>query len=236
MRVSTDLNSNYIHFFGLLLNYLRFTSIKHLPSPPPPPPHTRSNYPNLNMKFFAVSLLAALAAASPIAAPEPNNAELEALVARQLLGGSKDELERGAAGSCPKVILVFARGSTEIGNLVCSAPFHSRLGTFEAQLIHSIPTRFLSAARELTEHVGYSRCTPWRRSGAQIWRQRCLGARRRWPIRRHYWWQPSPTRLAARSHCGDGSSPQDGQHKVPYQQSCRWWLQSGCCSSSSRYH
>jgi cutinase len=95
------------------------------------------------MKFFAVSLLATLAAASPIAAPEPSNAELETLVARQLLGGSKDELEQGTAGSCPKAILVFARGSTEIGNLVRLAPYH----------------RFLNVDLELTTHKGHTRRT-----------------------------------------------------------------------------
>jgi hypothetical protein len=70
------------------------------------------------MKFFAVSLLASLAAASPIAAPEPSNNEIEDLVARQLIGGSRTELESGSSSACPKAILVFARGSTETGNLV----------------------------------------------------------------------------------------------------------------------
>jgi hypothetical protein len=72
------------------------------------------------MKFFAVSLLASLAAASPIAAPEPSNNEMEDLVARQLIGGSRTELESGSSSACPKAILVFARGSTETGNLVSS--------------------------------------------------------------------------------------------------------------------
>jgi cutinase len=75
------------------------------------------------MKFFAVSLLAGLAAASPIAVPEPteaqiNDAQIEALAARQFLSGSKNELEQGSSSSCPKAILVFARGTTEQGNLV----------------------------------------------------------------------------------------------------------------------
>lgn len=70
------------------------------------------------MKYFTVSLLAALAAASPIATPEPAGAELELLVERQIFGGSSDELEKGSSSSCPKAILVFARGSTETGTLV----------------------------------------------------------------------------------------------------------------------
>jgi cutinase len=78
------------------------------------------------MKFFAVSFLAALAAASPIAAPEPSNAELE-IMARQL-SGSKNELESGSSSACPKAILVFARGSTETGNLVRPRSFRHSLG------------------------------------------------------------------------------------------------------------
>lgn len=74
------------------------------------------------MKFFTASLFASLAAAAPFAAPEPTDAEIEALVARDALVirqlGSQNELEQGAAGSCPKAILVFARGTTEQGNLV----------------------------------------------------------------------------------------------------------------------
>jgi cutinase len=66
------------------------------------------------MKFFAYSLLASLAAASPLVLPKSEAIELEA---RQL-GGSSTELENGNAASCPKAILIFARGSTESGNLV----------------------------------------------------------------------------------------------------------------------
>ncbi|KAH7380542.1 cutinase-domain-containing protein [Phaeosphaeria sp. MPI-PUGE-AT-0046c] len=74
------------------------------------------------MKYFTISLLAALAAASPIAVPEASGAEisgaeLESLVERQIFGGSDDELEKGSSSACPKAILVFARGSTETGTL-----------------------------------------------------------------------------------------------------------------------
>lgn len=72
------------------------------------------------MKCFAFTLLATLAAATPIAVPEISiSGDIEA---RQL-GSSKTELENGQAGACPKAILVFARGSTETGNLVCPFPF-----------------------------------------------------------------------------------------------------------------
>lgn len=74
------------------------------------------------MKFIAVSLLVTLAAASPVAVPEIKlSTDLEA---RQL--GSRTELESGRAGSCPRGILIYARGSTESGNLVraISRQFH----------------------------------------------------------------------------------------------------------------
>jgi hypothetical protein len=68
----------------------------------------------LTMKIFTVALFAALAAASPIIIPESAAIELQA---RQL-GLSSSELESGSSSACPKAILIFARGSTETGNLV----------------------------------------------------------------------------------------------------------------------
>lgn len=68
------------------------------------------------MKFsIAAALMAATASALPAA-------QESALEARQLFGGSitRNDLAQGTAGSCPGVIFVFARGSTEAGNLVCS--------------------------------------------------------------------------------------------------------------------
>jgi cutinase len=77
------------------------------------------------MKLSIVSLLAALAAASPVALPESSINEIEA---RQLIS-SRNELETGSSSACPKAILVFARGSTELGNLVCCVhwPFYLQL-------------------------------------------------------------------------------------------------------------
>lgn len=76
------------------------------------------------MKFLALSMLASLAAASPIthAAPETDTLEI-----RQFgLGGSstKNELEQGNSSSCPKAIFIFARASTETGNMVCHHYWH----------------------------------------------------------------------------------------------------------------
>jgi cutinase len=71
------------------------------------------------MKFFTtVSLFAGLGAALPTTR-EAVPAE-EAIEARQLLGNTRNELQNG--GNCPPVIFIFARGSTESGNLVCIHP------------------------------------------------------------------------------------------------------------------
>jgi cutinase len=68
------------------------------------------------MKFsIAAAFLAATASALPAA-------QESALEARQLFGGSitRNDLTQGSASACPGVIFVYARGSTEAGNLVCS--------------------------------------------------------------------------------------------------------------------
>ncbi|KAL6703108.1 hypothetical protein ACN47E_010170 [Coniothyrium glycines] len=73
------------------------------------------------MKYLAISILAALAAAVPYTVPEISIDEIEAIHARELnarqFGSSGTELERGSSSACPRAILVFARGSTETGNL-----------------------------------------------------------------------------------------------------------------------
>ncbi|KAJ4288299.1 separase/separin [Collariella sp. IMI 366227] len=71
------------------------------------------------MKFFAtVSLLAGFAAALPtgleIALTE------ESIKARQTSSDTRNELQNG--GTCPPVIFIFARGSTESGNLGTLGP------------------------------------------------------------------------------------------------------------------
>ena len=65
------------------------------------------------MKFStAVSLFAGLVAALPAVELAP----AEVLDARQLGGNTRNDLQNG--GACPPVIFIFARGSTESGNLV----------------------------------------------------------------------------------------------------------------------
>lgn len=64
------------------------------------------------IKSFLIAALATLAIANPI--PEP---EAHALVARQ--GLNSDDIEKGI---CRPVTLIFARGSTESGNMVSLSP------------------------------------------------------------------------------------------------------------------
>jgi cutinase len=62
------------------------------------------------MKFLAaLTAFACLAAAAP--------AELDT---RQLGSSTATDLEKGQSSNCPSAILIFARGSTETGNMVCS--------------------------------------------------------------------------------------------------------------------
>lgn len=64
------------------------------------------------MKFFATSLLAALAAAVPVTV-ETSEGEL---VVRQSSSTTRNELT-DSSGPCPRAILIYARGSTESGNI-----------------------------------------------------------------------------------------------------------------------
>ncbi|KAK0737448.1 cutinase-domain-containing protein [Apiosordaria backusii] len=66
------------------------------------------------MQFFTAALaLAGLVAALPVD-------QKESVEARQLLGNTKNELLNG--GACPPVIFIYARGSTESGNLGTLGP------------------------------------------------------------------------------------------------------------------
>ncbi|PVI00313.1 carbohydrate esterase family 5 protein [Periconia macrospinosa] len=60
------------------------------------------------MKFLALTTLFALGSAIPV---EPS------IVHRQAVVTSRTELESGSASACPKVIFIWARGSTEPGNM-----------------------------------------------------------------------------------------------------------------------
>ncbi|KAF2010622.1 carbohydrate esterase family 5 protein [Aaosphaeria arxii CBS 175.79] len=66
------------------------------------------------MKFFAIlSIIAQLAAAAPVS-------EEAALEVRQV-GSTRNDLVNGNAANCPRVIFIFARASTEPGNMGISA-------------------------------------------------------------------------------------------------------------------
>ncbi|KAL2121098.1 hypothetical protein VTJ04DRAFT_5125 [Mycothermus thermophilus] len=68
------------------------------------------------MKFFAILSTASLVAALPAAVDSNHTPAAPELVARQL-GAIENGLERGNANACPDAILIFARGSTEPGNM-----------------------------------------------------------------------------------------------------------------------
>jgi cutinase len=65
------------------------------------------------MKFNAIlSFFAAASVALPTSNP---SSELEV---RQAGSITRDDLSNGASSACPPVIFIYARGSTELGNLV----------------------------------------------------------------------------------------------------------------------
>jgi cutinase len=73
------------------------------------------------MKFVQILGAAGLAAALPAVTPA-NDIDMADVMARQW-GGSigsstKNDLQNGNSGSCPSVIFIFARASTERGNMV----------------------------------------------------------------------------------------------------------------------
>lgn len=89
------------------------------------------------MKFYAtVALFAGLAAAAPVEIALEDAAPVEILpvdsvpvevvpvdtvhVDLEARQSSSNQLEQGSSANCPEGILIFARGSTEPGNLVCS--------------------------------------------------------------------------------------------------------------------
>ncbi|KAK1499582.1 cutinase [Colletotrichum cuscutae] len=72
------------------------------------------------MKFFSIlSLAVTLAAAAPVEVVDTGVADLQV---RQT-GATSNELESGSSSACPKVIFIFARASTEPGNMVSRPNF-----------------------------------------------------------------------------------------------------------------
>ncbi|KAL1836386.1 hypothetical protein VTJ49DRAFT_5224 [Mycothermus thermophilus] len=69
------------------------------------------------MKFFNILSIASLAAALPTTSvSEGEHAEAARIMARQL-NTIRNDLERGNANDCPRAIFIFARGTTEPGNM-----------------------------------------------------------------------------------------------------------------------
>lgn len=72
------------------------------------------------MKLTNIFSTLALAASLVSAAPLEGAPEARSLEARQ--SSRRNDLENGSSSDCPEVILIFARGSTEAGNMVRRLP------------------------------------------------------------------------------------------------------------------
>lgn len=83
------------------------------------------------MKFSAViSLCVALVATAPIEGAVEVAIDARAAVATGSLevrqgGLTRDELQSGSSSACPRVIFIFARASTELGNMVSLFPIET---------------------------------------------------------------------------------------------------------------
>lgn len=167
--------------------------------------------PIITMKFLAITFLVTLATASPIAAPEPEFQLSGDLEARQILS-SKSELESGSASRCPKAILVFARGSTETGNLVCPPSFPPRSITFDGR---STLDKNSGRTEWLTICLGHLGLASGLSTRKPVRSSERLGTRCRRPIRCHNRWQLASPWIHACCHRGNGSPFEARQLKVP---------------------
>lgn len=80
------------------------------------------------MKFLTISsILIALVAAAPTSVVLQEDSPV--LKARQS-STTRNELENGSSSSCPDGILIFARGSTEPGNMVSNFGSSSRVSVY----------------------------------------------------------------------------------------------------------
>jgi cutinase len=80
------------------------------------------------MKFLTISsTLIALVAAAPTSVVLQEDSP--ALKTRQS-STTRNELENGSSSSCPDGILIYARGSTEAGNMVSNLGFSSRASVY----------------------------------------------------------------------------------------------------------
>lgn len=72
------------------------------------------------MRFFAALILAVATSvlAIPVDLYDLATTRDSDIVTRQSVSTTRRELESGASLDCPKVIFIFARASTEIGNMV----------------------------------------------------------------------------------------------------------------------
>ena len=125
------------------------------------------------MKFVQILSAAGLAAALPAATPV-NDVDMADVMARQWggsIGSTKDDLQNGNASACPKVIFIFARASTERGNMVrlplTFSCFHfPRISTYTVTPLTGLKHRTCRrqrAGKNVQRHVGAGRRRPVRR-------------------------------------------------------------------------
>lgn len=130
------------------------------------------------MKFsIATALLAATASALP-------TAQDSALEARQLGGSTRNDLKNGNSGSCPGVIFVFARGSTELGNLV-SPRYHP-----PPRIPPCMSDRSYANLINLPGYSGSPSCFSAR---VQVWPKWSLDPGCRWCLHCWRWRERSPS-------------------------------------------
>lgn len=132
------------------------------------------------MKFLTLSMMTALAVASPITTRSET-----ALEARQLGSSTSNDLQQGQAGACPKAIFIFARASGESGNMVSPD-------------MQSIPVTKHQYSQKSLGFLHRPHC----RKGAQeqIRRRQRLGPRRRCSLRRRFALQRPTSRYFSRRH------------------------------------
>jgi cutinase len=102
-----------------------FALSNHLLSPTAFPEPSLALYNIVEMKLLHILLTTvSLVAAAPIIQDLPE----EAQIATRQIGSTSNELETGSSSACPRAIFIFARGSTEPGNMASSSYSQEALG------------------------------------------------------------------------------------------------------------
>ncbi|KAI0533118.1 cutinase [Xylaria digitata] len=101
----------------------------------------------IKMRFIAVIAFALIAVATPITFVGKTPSSEISLVGRQITGSTENEL---TAGACRDIIFIFARGSTEIGNM----------GTIVGPGVANRLRRRVGSSRVAVQGVNYAALIP----------------------------------------------------------------------------